>query len=142
MRVGFTGTREGMTDQQRATVLRLLSKELLDAEWLHHGDCIGADHQAGQIAIFCGVKQHAHPPTSDRLRAWTLADRTDKPLPYLERNRAIVDATDILIAAPRGPEEQRSGTWSTVRYARKVGKPVIIVWPDGSEVTLTSALTL
>ena len=51
---------------------------------------------------------------------------------YLERNRDIVDACDILIACPRTlKEELRSGTWATVRYARKVGKPVAILWNNG-----------
>ena len=26
----------------------------------------------------------------------------------------------------------RSGTWSTIRYAKKVDKPVKIVYPDGT----------
>jgi outer membrane protein insertion porin family len=52
----------------------------------------------------------------------------------LDRNRAIVDSCDVLIACPKGPEEQRSGTWATVRYARKQKKRIVIIWPDG-EVT-------
>ncbi len=46
----------------------------------------------------------------------------------LDRNRDIVAAVSILIAAPETDiEEQRSGTWATVRYARKKGIPVVIV---------------
>ena len=52
--------------------------------------------------------------------------------PYLDRNKDIVDETNILMACPNKAEEvQRSGTWSTVRYARKVGKAVLIVYPSG-----------
>ena len=55
------------------------------------------------------------------------------PAPYLDRNRAIVDACDILYATPESmAEESRGGMWHTVRYARRVGKPVVIVWPDGT----------
>jgi len=47
------------------------------------------------------------------------------PTPYLSRNRAIVDETEMLIATPAEfTEQQRSGTWSTVRYARACGKKV------------------
>jgi predicted Rossmann fold nucleotide-binding protein DprA/Smf involved in DNA uptake len=39
----------------------------------------------------------------------------------------------VLVACPREEhgEETRSGTWSTVRYARRVGRPVIVVRPSG-----------
>lgn len=49
-----------------------------------------------------------------------------------KRNHDIVDATEWLIATPKKFEEIRSGTWATVRYAKKVKKPVTIIWPDGS----------
>jgi len=34
---------------------------------------------------------------------------------------------------PKGKVEEwrGSGTWATIRYARKVGKPVTIIYPDG-----------
>ena len=46
----------------------------------------------------------------------------------LERNRYLVDHTDCLLAAYNG--EQRGGTAMTVRYARKLGRMVIIITPD------------
>ena len=47
-------------------------------------------------------------------------------MPYLERNKNIVNAVDFIIAAPDGPEKVRSGTWSTVRYAKKVGTKGVV----------------
>ena len=45
----------------------------------------------------------------------------------------IVDESDFLIGTPKGfCEELRSGTWSTIRYARKKGMEITIVYPDGS----------
>jgi hypothetical protein len=48
------------------------------------------------------------------------------------RNHRIVDMTRVLVACPDGEERQHSGTWATVRYARKRGKWIIIVYPDGT----------
>jgi len=40
-----------------------------------------------------------------------------------------------MIATPGEVDEQlRSGTWSTVRFARKQGKPVHVILPDGRVV--------
>ena len=51
---------------------------------------------------------------------------------YLKRNRAIVKRSDILIATPGQREEiLHSGTWSTVRYARKKGIPIWKIYPNG-----------
>lgn len=47
-------------------------------------------------------------------------------------NREIVDNSDLLLACPPVPvEEPRSRTWAAVRYARKCGKPVLVVYPNG-----------
>lgn len=52
---------------------------------------------------------------------------------YGTRNQDIVDACDVLVAAPAAHAPQsRGGTWQTVRRARTAQKRVIIVWPDGS----------
>lgn len=42
MVIGFTGTRHGMTNAQRDTVLKLLSEKLTPSSAVH-GDCVGAD---------------------------------------------------------------------------------------------------
>jgi len=134
--VGFTGTREGMTGEQEGTVSQLIND--LGTTQFHHGDCEGADLQAAMIAADdWGIKLVVHPPENDKLRAWCYADVLHDPKPYLDRNRDIVDACDVLLAAPKGYEEElRSGTWATIRYAQKVGKPVKIIWPNGSVLTV------
>ena len=131
MKVGFTGTREGMTQAQREAVAGVLAR--LSALEFHHGDCIGADEQAAEIARTIGYKIYSHPPSNAAIRAFTTADVELEPRDYLVRNRAIVDATDVMVAAPVGPEVQRSGTWSTVRYARRIGRVVHVVMPDGNK---------
>jgi len=45
---------------------------------------------------------------------------------YAKRNKNIVDATDYLIATPNDKERPGSGTWVTVRYARRQCKEFIL----------------
>lgn len=127
--VGFTGTRNGMTYAQTEAVAELLHGYKV----LHHGDCVGSDRQAHGLATVIGLKTESHPPKNPTLRAYCMADVVHEPKDYIPRDRDIVDASCRLIAAPAGmTEAMRSGTWTTVRYARKVGQPVSIVYPDGS----------
>ncbi len=132
MDVGFTGTQQGMTDAQRATLRTWLVEHYPDS--LHHGDCIGADAQAHALALEWGIPVTLHPPEDGSKRAFCVGAVNVAGLkPYLERNHDIVDYTGVLIATPKGySEERRSGTWATVRYARKMGRRVIIIHPDGT----------
>lgn len=131
VRIGFSGTRKGMTPQQRETVEELLDGERVDE--VHHGDCVGAD--ANFHDMCCGRYPIViHPPSEVKLRAFCKDAEVRPSKGYLARNRDIVDETDELIATPRaGSEEwQTGGTWYTVNYARQRGKPVTVVYADGS----------
>jgi len=98
----------------------------------HHGDCVGADQQATELARDLGFRIVRHPPTEKRLRAWTDYDEDFAPRYYLGRNRDIVNASHVLIAAPtRMTEEPRSGTWFTIRFAHDTETPAILVGPTG-----------
>ena len=130
MKVGFTGTQQGMTPEQQFQVGELLRGE----DELHHGDCVGADEQAHGLALLLKVPVVRHPPSDNKKRASCEGGKYVEPRPYLERNRDIVNATDALFATPSGSEVRRSGTWSTVRFARLRGKPVFIIMPDGRVV--------
>src|SRR6185503_12138709 len=103
---------------------------------LHHGDCVGADAEADLLCQRLDIPRVVHPPLAAQLRHFTLPGPRCTvlvPRPYLERNRAIVDAGDIVIAAPQTLEEQqRSGTWATVRYARRLGRMVILLAPSSA----------
>jgi hypothetical protein len=130
--IGFTGTQVGMTVNQLRE-LKTLLLTLLPTDF-HHGDCIGADAQAHDLVletIPIKVFMHIHPPDVRSKRAFKIGDDLWPEKPYLVRNHDIVDATTILIATPKGPEELRSGTWATIRYARKQKKHIYIVYPDG-----------
>ena len=128
MKAGFTGTKKGMTDKQKESVRHLLSNSVE----FHHGSCIGADQQAGDIATILKIRVVIHPPIDTKYKANCSGQEIRVAKSYFVRDKDIVDETDYLIATPKGfSEELHSGTWSTVRYARKKGKPIFIVWPDG-----------
>lgn len=121
LHIGFTGTRNGMTQRQKDEVEAILSDEVETK--VHHGDCVGADAEVDELAEMIGVGPCIiHPPTDSKARAWCHSDTILQPRPYLQRNRSIVDQTIFLIAAPSGPEKVRSGTWSTIRYAKSKGR--------------------
>lgn len=110
MIVGFTGTRQRMSDtqiRQLGFVLKILPEPLL-----LHGGAIGADLQAHQVAVSLDIDTMIYPANGDPLK----------------RNRQIAADCDLLIAAPlTDQEELRSGTWATVRYVRKERKPIIFL---------------
>jgi len=147
MILGFTGTRKGMTEAQMRTFRKdPISTMMVNAYEFHHGDCIGADMQFHMEALkeetksqrlgirFSLVRVLIHPPEEPGRRAWckTLYGKILPPKPYIDRNRDIVDACDALIACPGSIlEDLRSGTWATVRYARRKGKPIFLIMPNG-----------
>lgn len=145
MHIGFTGTQQGMTGSQQDSVRQQFA--LAMPAILHQGDCIGADEEAAWIANAMGLPFEVHPPENTAKRAFTatlypaVATLVHKPLPYLDRNRAIVDACELLIAAPFGSRRRRSGTWYTVRYALAQGKDTLIIDNYGNIVT-AGALTV
>ncbi len=135
LNIGFTGTRHGMTRiQSRAVRMLLAEYRKLGAAIFHHGDCLGADIESARLARLAGYRVVIHPPLDPKYRAFdkpALGDSIRSPKPFLKRNRDIVNETAVLIAAPRGEQVQRSGTWSTVRVAIAFGRYITIVYPDG-----------
>lgn len=143
-----------MTDAQLSALIDVLSEELpYKGDWVaHHGDCVGADAQfhrlvrkyddtawEAQYPECCRsptphlVIVVGHPPVNDALRAFCDFDALHDPRPFMERNRAIVEASDLMIAAPHEAGEQpRGGTWGTIRIARSLGKPLALLLPDGT----------
>lgn len=132
MKVGFTGTRRSMTEAQGEKLIDLLT--YYRAEEFHHGDCVGSDAQAHDLVRqhFPSIRIITHPPTSPRFRANCRGDASEPPREYMSRNHRIVDISGVLIATPAEAQEiLRSGTWATIRYARKVRTPRGIINPNG-----------
>ncbi len=133
---GFTGSSKKVPEPQSAwlaVVLEQLKSQGYTTQ--HNGDCIEADALAFKLWKNLGGEVIGHPPSDSKKRAFCKFDCVMPVAPYLERNKHIVDASKLLVACPDGHEVLRSGVWATVRYARKKGIHIVIVYPDGSVVT-------
>jgi hypothetical protein len=146
MNIGFTGTQKGCTDKQIKCLQSIFQFFQTDVKCtgiksFHVGGCIGADEDATKALMLVNCFGHntffiLHPPLNESkvnefhnsdLYAWRF-----EPKDYLERNHAIVDSVTHMIACPAERNEiQRSGTWATVRYARKRNILTMMVYPDG-----------
>jgi hypothetical protein len=130
--VGFTGTRDGMTASQSRVTLEVLQE--VQPQQAHHGDCIGADTDFHRLIrdYLTGVMIIGHPPKEQRNRAFNGFDIMREPKDYHVRDKDIVYESQLLIATPKGEEYVRSGTWTTIRFARERMSAIKIIWPDGS----------
>lgn len=132
MKVGVTGTREGATEYQLNELRSVLSA--LKGTEFHHGDCRGVDVQAAEIAKALGYTIVCHPPKSTEEQGFFGGDVMNEPAGYLQRDRAIVDACDVLLVVPKQMEWQpKGGTWYTHDYAVKTSKPYNVIWPKEKE---------
>jgi hypothetical protein len=137
-----------MTQFQKEELAKLL--KLKECQEFCHGDCIGSDEQAADIALGIGVKIFTvFPPTGTTKRAYWMnpekflnnddfqwnynRDITVRWHPkdeYLKRNQKIVEHCKLMIAAPKEFEHTlRSGTWATIRYAWKIRRDITIIPP-------------
>lgn len=147
---GFTGSRTGWTDLQRAAVEEIW--DYLPPARLHHGDCIGSDFNAHRLALTHEIWYTSiiiHPPLDSKYRAWCGGPPRRvivlPTFPYGERNENIVRQTkqasrvtkgsqgrNSLLATPNSMKPvPHSGTWMTISIASRYRLPTIIVFPDG-----------
>lgn len=134
---GFTGTSKGMTSLQAEMFAQLLAlRGDRPGDKFFHGLCVGADEQAHLIAAALGMKTIGAPgrEVGDPMRSRVRCDVTFAVRKELVRNRLIAGKSTLLFACPRNQEGEilRSGTWATVRYARREGTPVIVIRPNGA----------
>lgn len=132
-----TATQRGLTKEQRLAAANFFIRDdvQFDLEVFRHGGCIGGDEELEYLAssltealIICH--------RGDTPEKWADARYSHEfvdPLPNLERNHEMVDDAEHLLACTgEAFEVQRSGTWATIRYARKQGKPITLIFPDGT----------
>jgi hypothetical protein len=136
--IGTTGTRYGLTEEQRYWVEDFSDNKNNIIDVLHHGDCIGSDAEVATIFSRRGTYIIAHPGHGRaELRAHCAVNNLVLPVrPYLSRNRDILRASLMLLGFPKTEIEiTRSGTWSTIRYARAIKLPIYVVTPSGKVIT-------
>ncbi len=132
MKVGFTGTRNGLSPRQRTVLPALLGK--FEPTHAVHGDCVGADADfdacCKNLGIICGIR----PCTFESMRAYCDSEVLAEAKHPMARNRDIVADADWMIACPPNFEriKKGSGTWATIGFAQRSGKPLWIVFPDGT----------
>ncbi len=140
----FTGTRLGMTPEQKRGVI--LTLNLLQPRTLIHGGAKGADSEAHNLAHefeytdappFFEVWPADERSSEHWIKILThtdgrLASRVHPVMLPLARDLVMAKQCDHLIACPATTTEVvRSGTWATIRYARAARKPITIIAPDG-----------
>ena len=133
MKVGVTGTREGANEQQLKKVAEFMLS-LGPGHELHHGDCKGVDVEVAAIARYLGWRIVCHPPKSSEQQGFYGGDEIREARGYLQRDRQIVDETELLLVVPLQDEwQKKGGTWYTHDYAVKKSKPVKIFYPNRTE---------
>lgn len=156
--IGFSGTRLGMTMRQHARVADTFREVFHHQRYrarlltrLRHGLCVGADAEIHAIARAtetsgCELYVIGMPgPPSEWSCDSSIVNDCDEVRPvmaHMRRNRAIVDESHIMIAAPsmsqRAIDEleafpQTGGTFRTIGMARHAGLPLAIVFSCGTE---------
>lgn len=141
---GFTGTR--FVNGHGGAIGRLLTGVGAYDEYVT-GACVGFDAVAGMaMAIRYPLALHRVlvPVDEDQVRRWwddppfkgasnIIVHKMPHGTDFKDRNQAIVDLSTELTYCAAFPEEHgkslRSGTWQTIRMARRAGIPV-----DGIEL--------
>jgi hypothetical protein len=116
MYVGFSGRAQGITPEQTAKLCSLLLQEFTGWHGLHN-DGEGSAQVFGKIASSMGF----------------MVDTTPSDISPMRRNRYLVAQSDALVAIPPCDQivKKGSGTWETIKYMWKAGKPVHIILSDG-----------
>lgn len=134
VKIGFTGNRHGLNADQKYQILSILDK--YNNLIVSHGDCIGSDTDFHNLCMNYRnehlnkkIRIYIFPPNDSKLRAFNQGDLLMNEKPYLQRNSDIIKNSSILIACPidKNKEQLRSGTWSTIRNARKQKLTIIIL---------------
>jgi len=154
MRLAVTGTRppvSGFTPYEQERIVDAVMPLLQSGDQLGCGGCIGVDELVG-LAV---VRHNAGRPRDDRIRlvvflpsnkgqiARAMVRHADLLIDhnqgYLERDQALVNWAEHVVGIPLYDEtrQPRSGTWATVRMAKRANKlaKTLVLRPNGAGVT-------
>lgn len=126
---GVTGTVELSPD--RIAFVHEVIRDLPDLKWLVTGGAFGVDTEAAYAGFLYHPEASRFILTPDGMKYNKDTHNYGEVFPisggYMKRNDAIVEHSDVLVAFPKTDEEElRSGTWATIRRARKAGVPVLL----------------
>ena len=139
----LTATRRGITSAQRAAVPGLLAAY---PTTLLHGGAPGGDEELHELIsglrgfLVSNCQVEVYPANASRHMFWKdkarfapFALTVQPPEHPLVRNQIMATRADHVLACPETAHEVlRSGTWTTVRAARRAGHRVTIIEPDGT----------
>jgi hypothetical protein len=123
--ISITGSREGLTDWQRASLTTALRRPSVTG--IVHGDCVGADAEADAIARTLGLPRYAYPSDAYRYRAHRDRDGCvflAEPAPPLQRNPWIIRDGEACVGLPR---PRSVGTWHAIGIALKLARPLLVL---------------
>lgn len=135
MIVGFTGT-QYLKPYHHEKLFHVLNK--IQADKFVVGGCIGVDTFVAWYGFSHNIPVHVIVPsirtkvdTNYKVYATTVEELPPGHRePYRQRNTRLVTQSDALVAFPMYGEldsrSRRSGTWMTIRIARRHNKPVSI----------------
>lgn len=128
IRIGFVGTRHGMSPPQCDAVVELVRRlSTVDVVVGHHAGLAGADEDFEDIVMTSALGVVVHP------------GRQLGPL----ATRRIVDLATVMVAAPFAPvHDFVDEAWLAAAYAMRERKPVALVPPDGSATRFTGDWSL
>jgi uncharacterized phage-like protein YoqJ len=151
MLIAFTGHRPAKlggydnNTNKRAWFMTTMLKQPWAGASIITGMALGVDTWAAEFAINNGISFHAYVPFKGQETMWPASSqihynkllKTASSIVYVcnpgyaawkmqKRNEAMVDACDVLYAIWDG---STGGTGNCVRYARKVGKTIVVFNP-------------
>lgn len=137
MKVAITGHRPQRLNGHGKDVKRWIAKELskIECDEAYTGMAMGTDQIFANVAISKDIplvccypyrKNKFHPDEQkiiDSAKDVEFISEEFSKKAYWIRDKYMVDHCDVLLAVWDG--EKSGGTWITVEYAQKIGKPII-----------------
>jgi hypothetical protein len=121
LKVGIVGARKRNTPEDKEIIRKILEDRIKKGNnlILISGGCPrGADRFAEELAVEFNLEIIIHPPNvSANTQKWEYAQAC------FDRNTLIAQECDILLALPG----ETGGTWDTIKKARSLNKPVVIL---------------
>lgn len=122
MRVAVVGSRRHPSRKQVEDFIATLPPDTVVVS----GGATGPDTWAVLAATSRGLASKVHLPVLDGAKTYF-----EKTLRFYDRNRRIVEDSDTVVAFVMW--DRTGGTENTVDWARKLGKPLRLIYPPGNE---------